>query len=108
MTQEAIYTMLSSIGIPVGFNRIKKGTALPFLTYHITQPDNFSADNVVYYEILNVEVRVYEEEAIDPKLHNTIKSTLKNNGIYWTTDSATDEEEQLTITYYYFGGISNE
>lgn len=107
MTQKDVYDLLSSFGIPVGFNRIKKGTSLPFITYHISQPSNFVADSVVYYEILNVEFRVYEGEQINPQLHETIREKLKENGIPWTSDTTTVEDEQLTITYYYFGGINN-
>lgn len=106
MTQKDVYDLLSSFGIPVGFNRIKKGTSLPFITYHISQPNNFVADSVVYYEILNVEFRVYEDEQINPQLHKTIREKLKENGIPWTSDTTTVEDEQLTITYYYFGGIN--
>lgn len=106
MTQKDVYNLLSSCGIPVGFNRIKKGTSLPFITYHISQPNNFVADSVVYYEILNVEFRVYEGEQINPQLHKTIREKLKENGIPWTSDTTTVEDEQLTITYYYFGGIN--
>lgn len=106
MTQKDVYNLLSSFGIPVGFNRIKKGTSLPFITYHISQSNNFVADSVVYYEILNVEFRVYEGEQINPQLHETIREKLKENGIPWTSDTTTVEDEQLTITYYYFGGIN--
>lgn len=101
MTQAEIYSLLSSFGIPVGFNRIKAGTKLPFITYHISQDNNFGADNVVYHEITTVEFRVYEGQTIDLTLHDTIKQILKENEIYWRSDVAVVEDEQLTITYYY-------
>lgn len=101
MTQEEIYSLLSEVGIPVGFNRIKKGTSLPFMTYFISQPNNFGADNVVYHEINTIELRVYEGQTIDLTLHELLKQKLKDNGIYWTSDMVTVEDEQLTITYYY-------
>ena len=101
MTQAEICSLLSSFGIPVGFNRIKKGTKLPFITYHIAQPNNFGADNTVYHEIHSVEFRVYESREIDLALHENIKNILKQNEIYWTSDNADVEDEQLTITYYY-------
>ena len=86
MTQKDVYDLLSSFGIPVGFNRIKKGTSLPFITYHISQPNNFVADSVVYYEILNVEFRVYEGEQINPQLHETIREKLKDNWYFYYDD----------------------
>lgn len=101
MTQVEIFNLLSGFGIPVGFNRIKAGTKLPFVTYHISQPNNFGADNIVYHEIHTVEVRVYEGSVIDLKLHDNIKKTLNDNEIYWTSETVTTEDEQLTITYYF-------
>lgn len=101
MTQAEIYSLLSEFGIPVGFNQIKKGTPLPFITYHISQPNNFMADNIVYHEVNTVEVRVYEGKMIDLSLHSRIKEKLKQNEICWTSETIMTEDEQLTITYYY-------
>lgn len=101
MTQVEIYDLLSEFKIPVGFNRIKAGTKLPFITYHISQPNNFGADNIVYHEINTVEFRVYEGMSIDLTLHDTIKKKLADNEIYWTSETVTTEDEQLTITYYF-------
>ena len=48
MNQVQMIALLNTLSVPSFYGQAPVGTALPFITIHSEQPDNFVADNFVY------------------------------------------------------------
>lgn len=104
MTLKDIYTMLNSIE---GFeDRVAyrmfpegEGVGLPFITYLVTDTDNFMADGTVYLEICNVDIELYTSSK-DLDSEALIETALKTNNISWNkTEYYLKDEHCYMITY---------
>lgn len=99
MRQTEIIDILESTGIPVFYDHAPIGTELPFLVAHITQPDNFSADNHVYVENWHVRADLYTASK-DVVLEQQVKDALNDNDIFWTmTEQFIDSDECYEVEF---------
>lgn len=99
MTQTEIIEILESTEIPVFYDHAPIGTRLPFIAVHITQPDNFSADNQVYVENFHFRVDLYTAQK-DVSLENLVKKALNDHNIYWTrTETFIDSDDDYEIEF---------
>lgn len=101
-----VKTMLEESKIPVFRGHAPVGTAVPYMVYHVNYPDNFGADNVTYMKVPQYQVDLYQTTP-NELVRSTIEAILTENGFYFTSDEADMENQNLFITYYYFGGLNN-
>lgn len=106
MSENDIKKMLEESKIPVFRSHAPVGASVPYMIYHVNYPDNFGADNVTYFKIPQYQVDLYQTTP-NILVRETIEAILTDNGFYFTEDEADLEEQNLFITYYYFGGINN-
>ena len=99
MRQNEIIDIIESTGIPVYYDHAPIGTVLPFLAVHITQPDNFSADNHVYAENWHVRIDLYTTTK-DDELESRVKDALNDNDIFWTkSEQFIDSDECYEVEF---------
>lgn len=106
MTLNHLYNLLKTIGIPVAYKQFKsdKGSIPdpPYLVYYETRSGNFGADNTVHAEKLPIILELYTDSSRNFSLEQNIKTLLKKNGIYYETNHADIEDENLHIAYFEF------
>lgn len=105
MTLNELYTLL--ITIP-GFDEEKiayrffpreKVPELPYIVYLETSTDNFSADNIVYHKIQNVDIELYTKNK-DMISEEAVETLLNANSIFWEkSEDYLDSEQMYMITY---------
>ena len=83
MNQVQVISLFNSLDdIPSFYDHAPNGTRCPFLIIHVTQPDNFAADDHVYCENWHFRVDLYTREK-SPALEKQVKDLLNTNKIYW-------------------------
>lgn len=100
MNQVELVSLLNSLDdIPSFYDHAPNGTRLPFMTIHITQPDNFAADNSVYCENWHFRIDLYTAEK-NPSLEREIKELLNENGIFWyRTETYLDDQHVYEVEF---------
>lgn len=98
-----IKTFLSQLNIPAFRGHAPVGTTVPYIVYKVDYNDNFFADNKTFVKMPKYSLSVYNTSP-DLTLKNNIETLLTNNLIPYTCDEADNEDQDLFITYYYFGG----
>lgn len=106
MSEKDILDMLKETKIPVYRGHAPIGTSVPYMVLNIRYPDNFGADNVVYARIPQYQIDLYQNTP-SQTVRESVESKLTENGFYYSEDEADMEEQNLYITYYYFGGLNN-
>lgn len=109
MTSEQVISILETTGIPVYYDHAPLETLLPFIVCHITQPYNFSADNMVYVETFHYRVYLYTRTK-DTTLEGLIKTALNNASIYWIVNENfidADESYEVEFEFDEFGSIDD-
>lgn len=104
MTEKQVKDMLATSKIPVFRGHAPVGTSVPYMVYNVSYQNNFGADDVTYAKIPSYEVELYQTTP-NVDVRAQIETILTENGFYFTEDEADMEEQNLFITYYYFGGI---
>jgi hypothetical protein len=107
MYQTDVVALFNTLTIPSFYDHAPNGTRLPFITIHINQPDNFTADDVVYVEKWDFRVDLYTAEK-SPALEGQIKTLLNNNKIGWTRSEEYLSEEACYEIEFEFQTIGNE
>lgn len=97
--------MLSEAGIPVYRGHAPVGTAVPYIVYTVNYGNNFGADNITYMKVPSYRVELYD---IAPNLstRELIENKLTEEGVKFVSDEADQEDEQLYLTIYTFGGLN--
>lgn len=106
MTEGEVFQMLAGSKIPVFRGHAPIGTAVPYMVYNVAYPNNFGADNVTYAKIPQYTVELYQTTP-SIETRESIENILTENGFKFNEDEADLEDENLFITYYYFGGLNN-
>lgn len=78
MTLTEFADSLEDLGYPLAYSHFKRPQAPPFIVYLVMPDDNFSADNITYHEIANVDLELYVETK-NLIIENQIKEILKQN-----------------------------
>lgn len=101
MTAQELYDLLTSTGYPVAYDHFAEGSVptLPFIVYKFPSSANFSADNTVYEQILNVTVELYSETK-DLQAEQSLESVL--NQFVWDKYELFIDEEKLFQQSYQF------
>ena len=105
MNQVQMIQLLNTLDIPSFYGQADDGQTLPFMTIHITQPDNFAADDQVYCEKWNFRLDLYSAKK-DLSAERKIKKLLNDNHIFWVRDETYIESEkvwEVEFTFDLFG-----
>lgn len=99
MNQLQLVQLLNTLDIPSVYGQADEGQTLPFIAIHITQPDNFAADNQVYCEKWNVRLDLYTIYK-DLNAEAKIKKLLNDNNIFWErTEEYIDSEKVWEVEF---------
>ena len=99
MTQDELYNLLKSTGLPVAYHHFKNPPNLPYIIYLFTYSDNFGADNKVYSKISNYLIELYSDkkDLVNEKL---IEDLFDNNNIYYEKSEVYIENEEMYQVIY--------
>ena len=107
MNQLQFVQLLNTLDIPSVYDHADVGQTLPFIAIHITQPENFAADNAVYCEKWNVRLDLYTVFK-DLASENKIKKLLNDNGIFWERTETYLDTEKCWEVEFEFDIIGND
>lgn len=108
MNQVDVITLFNSLDdLPSFYDHAPNGTRVPFLILHVTQPENFTADDCVYCENWHFRVDLYCKEK-NPSLEKQVKDLLKNNHIPWTRDEQYISDQNVYEIEFEFDVYGNE
>lgn len=107
MNQVQVITLLNTLSVPSFYGQAPVNTALPFITIHTEQPDNFAADNGVYCEKWNFRIDLYSV-AKDLESEASIKKLLNDNGIAWSKTEQYIDSESCWEVEFEFEVVGNE
>lgn len=95
----SLYTMLSSLGLPVSYRFFKSPPTPPYIIYLFSYSDNFGADNKVYSKEDNYQVELYSTEK-DLASEKKIEDLFDSNDIYYDkTETYIDSEGLYEVLY---------
>ena len=108
MNQVDVITLFNSLDdLPSFYDHAPNGTRVPFLVLHVTQPDNFAADDKVYVENWHFRVDLYCKEK-NPSLEKQVKNLLNNAGIFWERDETYLPDDSVYEIEFDFDVYGNE
>lgn len=108
MNQVEMVTLLNTLDeIPSFYDHAERGTKLPFMTIHITQPDNFAADSKVYVEKWHFRIDLYTTEKT-PSLEKKIKDLLNKACIGWIRTELYLDDQHCYEVEFEFDVMGNE
>lgn len=97
--------LFSETGIPVYRGHAPVGTAVPYIVYTVDYGSNFGADSITYMKIPSYRVELYDT-APNLSTRELIENKLTEEGVKFVSDEADQEDEQLYLTIYTFGGLN--
>ena len=102
MEHKDIYDLLKNINVPVAYGQFDTSLNVspPFIVYREIRPENFKADNKVYFKqnAFEIELVTIKKDVI---LQKSIEDLLTNNNIpYEMTDELWDKEEKIYHNFY--------
>ena len=101
MNYEDIVEMLEESGLPVSYDHFAEGESPepPFICFLFPGSDNFSADNVVYLKIQNLNIELYTDEK-SPELEEKIEGILSSHELFWNKSEVWIETEKMYEVLY--------
>lgn len=99
--------ILKTLPFPVFYDHAEIGTKVPFGTIQTEQPNNFAADNSVYFESYRVTLTCYFEKK-DPTKEAAVKKLLNDNGFSWTKSETYVEDNNCYAIAFEFGILAEE
>lgn len=101
MTEQEVYQMVKSIGLPVAYHHFEEGQSPdpPFLVYLYPETNNFSADGVVYQEVNELDIELYTDKK-DLEAEKKVEAVLKKHGFFYEkTETYLDTEKMYEVLY---------
>lgn len=101
MTRAEIYTMLTTVDIPVAYHHFSEasGQEPPFICFYYPNDDDFKADDTHYARIDAVTIELYTDNK-DFTLEASLEAALLNAGIvYGKTEEYISGEKMYMTTY---------
>ena len=101
MTHEEVVEMLEETGIPLAYDHFNEGESPdpPFICFLFPGSDNFSADNSVYAEFVNLNVELYTD-AKDPELEDRLEVILNQHELFWNKSEVWIDSEKMYEVLY--------
>lgn len=101
-----VFSLLCELHIPVTYRKFSGPKENipdpPYIAYYEGRSNNTGADNTVLAESVPVIVELYTDSCRDFDLELKIKSLLLKEGIFYNTDHADIQEEDIHIAYFNF------
>lgn len=108
MNQVDVIALLNSLeDIPSFYGYAPVGTRVPFLVIHVTQPDNFLADDIVFTENWHFRIDLYCSEK-SPAIEKEIKALFRENHIVWTRTEDFFEDQAVFEIEFEFDVYGDE
>ena len=99
MTQNELYNLLKSTGLPVAYHHFNEPPGLPYIVYLFTFSENLGADNKVYQKIDNYQIELYSEKK-DLAREQLIENLFDENDIYYDKSETYIESEEMYQVVY--------
>ena len=103
ITESDILTLFANSNIPIYRGHAPVGQKVPFAVYTVNYDGNFGADDITYQKIPGYRLELYNTSP-DLTIREEIETILTDAGLFWKSDESDEPEQNLFITYYYFGG----
>lgn len=102
MTFEEINEIVKSFGMPSAYYQFDANgddQQLPFVVFYFPNSDNFSADNIVWKNIEQLNIEFYSANK-DFAKEKEIEDILNENGLFWDkSESYIDSENMYEVLY---------
>lgn len=100
MTTEKIIKMLKEYSVPCEFSHFSKPITPPFMVYIMPATNNFNADNIVYFDINEIQVELYTRQNTLTE-EKKLESYMTENKIIWDKVSQNWlDDEKIFMTVY--------
>lgn len=99
MTQNELYNLLKSTGLPVAYHHFDEPPNLPYIIYLFTYSSNFAADGKIYKRFDNYQVELYSEKK-DLESEQLIENLFDENDIYYDKSETYIESEKMYQVIY--------
>ena len=99
MTLQELNNILKSTGYEVAYSHFNTPIKPHFITYLISNSENFIADNKVYKKIDNIKIELYTSIK-DLQAEEKLEKLLDENDIAYETDETWIESEKLFQKIY--------
>ena len=99
MTQNELYNLLKSTGLPVAYHHFEEPPSLPYIIYLFTYSSNFAADSKIYHKTNNYQVELYSNKK-DLTSEKLIEDAFDNNDIYYDKSETYIESEEMYQVIY--------
>ena len=111
MTQEELYSLLETIGIPIAERVFPEDErqSPPFAVYYRSSNENIYADDKVYTKNQNFVLELYVDYKM-PELEEKIEALFNDNEIAYTVEEVYLSDEKMREIIYKFtilGGKTN-
>ena len=99
MDEEALFTLLKTLNLPVAYHHFTSPPTPPYIVYLFSYSSNFGADNKVHSQADNYQVELYTKTK-DPTSEALIEGLFDANEIYWDkTETYIDSEGLYQVLY---------
>lgn len=101
MTEQEVFKMVKSIGLPVAYHHFEEGQEpkKPYLVYLYPGSNNFAADGTVYQGINQLDIELYTGNK-DLETEKKVEAVLKKHGFFYEkTESYLDTEKMYEVLY---------
>lgn len=99
MILQELNILLKATGYPVAYSHFNKPVNPPFITYLVTDSENFIADNKVIAKIENINIELYTSIK-DLEAEKKLEDKLNENEIPYETTEEWIESEKLFQKIY--------
>ena len=101
MTLQEVAALLRGMGIPLAYHHFAEGEAPdpPFLLYLSPGSDNFAADGIAYFKVMQVDIELYKEEK-SPETEAQLEALLDGAGLFYDKAETYIESEKLYEVFY--------
>lgn len=101
MTYEQIATMIEAVGLPFAYHHFDTDDtpALPFIAFHYPARDDFSADNINYQQIVELNIELYTDNK-DFQAEARLEAVLNQYGLFFLKDETYINNERMYQILY--------
>lgn len=109
MTYLEVANIIKQIGLPFAYYSfpINQAPNLPYLIYYYPNNEDFSADNINYIPIVQMNIELYTKQK-DFELEKNIEDIFKENGLFYDKSETFIQQEQMFEILYEFNLMIKE
>lgn len=99
MTNDELFNLLKTSGLPVAYHHFKKAPSLPYVIFLRISDSNINADDKVYFKFKNYQVELYTDKK-NEILEEKIETILDEHEICYETSEEWIESEKMYQVVY--------